>query len=72
MFFLTLLNNPTGFGMSHLLKSTGQSEERRFSPLLPPTLLANALKTRATLGCAHANKEVLCRNFHKVIFKAAA
>lgn len=72
MLFSTLLNKPAGFGMSHLPKSTGQSEGRLFSPLLPPTLLAISLKSGVALVRAHENREVLCRNFHKVILKAAA
>lgn len=72
MLFLTLLNNPAGFGMSHLPKSTGQSEGKLYSLLLPPTLLATALKTAVTVVCAHEKREVLCRNFHKIISKVAA
>lgn len=70
MLFSTQLNSPICYEPHAKIYRT----ERRttFFPLLPPTLLARALKAAVTLVRVPENRELLCRNFHKVALKAAA
>lgn len=70
MLFSTQLNSPICY---ELHAKTYRTERRTtFFPLLPPTLLARALKAAVTLVHVPENRELLCRNFHKVALKAAA
>lgn len=55
-----------------LAKIYRTEQRKNFFPVLLPTLLTNALKIRVTLFRALKNRDVLCRNSHKVILKVAA